>query len=199
MSHNHYYWLDKNLVNWRVVGGRGEGTVETKHSTQITLSFLFSSSFCLFFLSSFSSAFFFFSSSSFFFFPFSNHNHQVDFFLSLMVRAGYLCVVIIHQTLTWTTGALSCTQMLMHGIAQGGVQTLKKSLHWKLTLGRKSFAAPGSRTYFSGVPARCCTQRATSPSPPSASPSSTWICPKLLIVDFLNFCLYILCMSLTTK
>ena len=88
----------------------------------------------------------------------SDHNRQVDFFWSLMVRAGYLCVVIIHQTLTWTTGALSCTQMLMHGIAQGGVQTLKKSLHWKLTLGRKSFAAPGNRTCVSGVPVRCSNQ-----------------------------------------
>ena len=35
------------------------------------------------------------------------------------VHAGCLCVPIIHQTLTWTTGSLTCTQILMHAIAHG--------------------------------------------------------------------------------
>ena len=39
------------------------------------------------------------------------------------VQAGCCSVSIIHQTLTWTTGSLTCTQMLMYVIAQGGVQT----------------------------------------------------------------------------
>ena len=51
-------------------------------------------------------------------------------FLSLMVLAGYVCVAVIHQTLTWSTGSLSRAQMLMQVKAH-----LKKSLHWKLTLG----------------------------------------------------------------
>ena len=34
------------------------------------------------------------------------------------------------------------------------VRTPKESLHWKLTLGRKSLAAPGNRTCVSGVPVR---------------------------------------------
>ena len=33
-------------------------------------------------------------------------------------------VSIIHRTLTWTTGSLTRTQMLMHAIAQEGVRTL---------------------------------------------------------------------------
>ena len=40
-----------------------------------------------------------------------------------MVHAGCFSVSIIHQTLTWTTGFLTCTQMLMHAIAHGGVWT----------------------------------------------------------------------------
>ena len=39
------------------------------------------------------------------------------------VHAGCFCVSIIHQTLTWTTGYLTCAQMLMHPIAHGGVRT----------------------------------------------------------------------------
>ena len=35
-------------------------------------------------------------------------------FLSLMVRAGYVCVAIIYRTLTWTTGSLSCAQMRLY-------------------------------------------------------------------------------------
>ena len=77
-------------------------------------------------------------------------------FLSLMVRAGYVCVAIIHRTLTWTTGSLTRAQMLMRALAYRGVRSSNKSLHWKLTLGRKSLAAPGNRTCVSGVTVRCC-------------------------------------------
>ena len=55
------------------------------------------------------------------------------------------------QSLTQSTGSLSCAQMLMHAIAHGGVRTLKESVHWKLTLGRKSMAAPGNGTCISGM------------------------------------------------
>ena len=33
------------------------------------------------------------------------------------VHAGYVSVSINHRTLTWTTGSLTCTQMLMRAIA----------------------------------------------------------------------------------
>ena len=36
-----------------------------------------------------------------------------------------------------------CAQMLMHAIARKDVWTLKESLHWKLTLGRKIPCHPG--------------------------------------------------------
>ena len=35
----------------------------------------------------------------------------------------------IHRTLTWTSGSLTCAQMLMHAIAHGGVRTPEESLH----------------------------------------------------------------------
>ena len=79
-------------------------------------------------------------------------------FLSLVVCAGYVCVAIIHWTLTWTKGSLSCTQMLMQAIAHGGALTLKESLHWKLTLGRKFLAASGNWTCVSGVMVQCSNQ-----------------------------------------
>ena len=47
----------------------------------------------------------------------------------------------------------------MHAIAHGGVH----SLHWKLTLGEKSLAAPGNRNCVGSVPVRCSTNWATSP------------------------------------
>ena len=86
-------------------------------------------------------------------------------YLSVKVRAGYAWFSIIHRTLTRTTGSLSCAQMLMPTIAQGGVRTPKESLHWKLTLGRTSFAAPGNRTCVSGVTVRCFNQLSYIPSP----------------------------------
>ena len=39
------------------------------------------------------------------------------------VRAGCFIVSIIHQTLTWTTGSLTCAQVLAHVIAHVGVRT----------------------------------------------------------------------------
>ena len=99
-----------------------------------------------------------------FFFPLSDHNHQVNYFVA-MVRAGYVRVAIIHRTLTWTTGSLTCAQISIHAIAHGGVRTPKESLHWKLTLGRKSLAAPGNRTFVSGVPVRYSSQLSYIPSP----------------------------------
>ena len=51
-------------------------------------------------------------------------------FLSLLVRAVYVCVAIIHRTLTRTTESLSCAQMLMYAIAHRGVRTPKESVIW---------------------------------------------------------------------
>ena len=39
------------------------------------------------------------------------------------VHAGCFSVSIIHWTPTWTAGSLTCTQVLMYAIADGGVQT----------------------------------------------------------------------------
>ena len=58
-------------------------------------------------------------------------------FLSLMLCAGYLCVSIIHQTLSWATGSLSCAQMLMHAIAHAGVRTHVRESSLKVDSGRK--------------------------------------------------------------
>ena len=85
-------------------------------------------------------------------------------FLSLLVRAGYVCVAIIHRTLAWTTRSLSCAQMLMHAIVHGDVRTPKESLHWKLSFGRKSLVAPGNQTFVSGVTVRCSNQLSYIPS-----------------------------------
>ena len=53
------------------------------------------------------------------------------------MHGGCFSVSIIHQSLAWTTGSLTCAQMLMHAIAHKGVKTSWESLHWKLTLGEK--------------------------------------------------------------
>ena len=95
-------------------------------------------------------------------------------FLSLMVRAGYVCVAIIHQTLTWTTGSSSCVQMLMHVIEHRGVRTPKESLHWKLTLGRKSRAAPVNRTCVKGVTVRRSNPLSCIPSHHTHSACHQW-------------------------
>ena len=86
-------------------------------------------------------------------------------FSLLMVHAGYVCVAIIHWTLTGTTGSLSCTQMFMHAIACRGVWTPKECLHWKLTLGRKSLAAPWNRTCVSSMTVRWSNKLSYIPSP----------------------------------
>ena len=82
-----------------------------------------------------------------------------------MGHARCFSVSIIHQTLTWTTGSLTCTQMLMHVIAHVGVWTpiRQSALKLKLTLGEKSLAAPGDRTCVSSMPVRFSTNWATSP------------------------------------
>ena len=46
-----------------------------------------------------------------------------------------------------------------------GVRTPKESLHWKLTLGRKSLVAPGNRTFVSGLTGRYSNQLSYIPSP----------------------------------
>ena len=39
------------------------------------------------------------------------------------VHSGCFSFSLIHRTLIWTTGSLTCAQMLMHAIAHGGVRT----------------------------------------------------------------------------
>ena len=73
------------------------------------------------------------------------------------VHVGCFSVSIIHWTLTWTTGSLTCARMLMHAIAHRVTGTCK-SLHWKLTLGEKSIAAPGNQTCVSGMTVWCSNQ-----------------------------------------
>ena len=74
------------------------------------------------------------------------------------VHAGCFSVSIIHRTLTWTTGSLTCAQVLMHAFAHGAVRT-----HRKLTLGEKSLAAPGIEPPSAASRSDALTNRATSP------------------------------------
>ena len=83
---------------------------------------------------------------------------------NLFMNAGCFSILIVHQTLTWTTGSLMRTQLLLHVIVHGIVWTLYKSLHWRLTLGEKPDAAPGNRTCVIGVPLRHSTSQAASQS-----------------------------------
>ena len=53
------------------------------------------------------------------------------------VHAGCFSVSIIHRTLTWTTGSVTCAQMYMHAIAHGGVGTHVRESALKLDFGRK--------------------------------------------------------------
>ena len=53
------------------------------------------------------------------------------------VHAGCCSVSIVHRTLTWTTGSLTCAQMLMHAIAHGGVQTHVRESALRVDCGRK--------------------------------------------------------------
>ena len=53
------------------------------------------------------------------------------------VHAGCFSVSIIHWTLTWTTGSLTCTQMLLHAIAHRVVWTHITEPALKVDSGRK--------------------------------------------------------------
>ena len=58
------------------------------------------------------------------------------------VHAGCFRVSIIHRTLTWTTGSLTCAQMLMHAIAHGGVRTHVRESALKVDSGRIKKSLP---------------------------------------------------------
>ena len=49
-----------------------------------------------------------------------------------------LMMMIIHRTLTWTTGSLTCAQMLMHATAQGGCTDTVREFALKAVPGRKN-------------------------------------------------------------
>ena len=53
------------------------------------------------------------------------------------VHAGCFCVSIIHRTLTWTTGCLTCAQMLMPVSAHRGVWPQVKESVLKIDSGTK--------------------------------------------------------------
>ena len=53
------------------------------------------------------------------------------------VHAGCISVSIIHRTLTWTTGSLTCAQMLIHAIAHGDVRTHVRESALKVDSRRK--------------------------------------------------------------
>ena len=77
-------------------------------------------------------------------------------FLSLMARAGYVRVAVIHRTLTWTTGPLSCAQMLMHAIAQRGCTDIERESALKSWLREENpLTYQGNRTCVSGVTVQC--------------------------------------------
>ena len=56
---------------------------------------------------------------------------------NLLCMLGVFSVSVIHQTLTWTTGSLTCAQMLMHAIAHRGVRTHVRESARKVDSGRK--------------------------------------------------------------
>ena len=58
------------------------------------------------------------------------------------LHVGCFSTSIIHQTLTWTTGSLTCTQLLMQAITQGGVQTHVRESALKVDSGRKKNPLP---------------------------------------------------------
>ena len=55
----------------------------------------------------------------------------------LRVHAGCFCVSIIQRTLTWSTGFLTCAQMLMHAVAHEGVRTHVRESALQEESGRK--------------------------------------------------------------
>ena len=54
-----------------------------------------------------------------------------------MVHAGCFGVSIIHQTLTWTAGSLTCTQMLLRAIAHRGCTDTERESALNVDSGRK--------------------------------------------------------------
>ena len=86
-----------------------------------------------------------------------------------MLHAGYVCVAIIHRSdmdhgifnvhIHIRPNARDCPQGCT-------LRTSKESLHWKLTRGRKSLAAPGNRTWVCGVTVRCSTNCTSSQPQP---------------------------------
>ena len=54
-----------------------------------------------------------------------------------MAHGWCFSISIIHRTLTWTTGSLTCIQVLMHVIAHKGVQTPQKKSALKVDSGEK--------------------------------------------------------------
>ena len=63
------------------------------------------------------------------------------------VHAGRFSVSISHQTLTWTTGSLTCALMLMHVIAQEGVQTQVREPALKVDSGKAVAKARSATAY----------------------------------------------------
>ena len=53
------------------------------------------------------------------------------------VHSGYFSASLIHRTLTWTAGSLTCAQMLMDAIVHGGVRTHVRESAPKVDSGRK--------------------------------------------------------------
>ena len=53
------------------------------------------------------------------------------------VHSGCFSFYIIHRPLTWTTGSLTCAQMLMHAFAHGGARTRVRESALKVDSGRK--------------------------------------------------------------
>ena len=53
------------------------------------------------------------------------------------LHAGCFSVSIIHRTLAWTTGSLTCAHTLMHAIGHGDVRTHLRESALKVDSGRK--------------------------------------------------------------
>ena len=58
-------------------------------------------------------------------------------FLLLMMHAGYACVAIVHWTLPWTTGSLSCTQIINACDCTGGCTDTERESALKVDSGKK--------------------------------------------------------------
>ena len=101
------------------------------------------------------------------------------------MHAGCFRVSLMLRTLTWTTGSLTCAQMLMHEIAHGVVRTHVRESALKVdTGGKKSLSALENWICVSGVPVRLSTNWATS------SPFLFWwlvFRPDVAFCDWLGF------------